>query len=898
MRHSADRWYGLLLRCYPGEFRNRFEPAMRETLQLEYAEARARGPVALLVFWLWTSIDAAWFGWAERRPRFTGGFSMKSLFTVDVRDALRSLRASPVITFVAIVSLALGIGANTALFSILNSLLLKTLPVREPQRLVLVDDGTWTNPIWEQIRDRRHDVFEDAFAWSGTRVNLSTHGETDFVDGAWASGGMFDVLGVKAVLGRTFTEADDVRGGGPNGAVAVVSYGFWQRRMGGAPDAIGRRLVVDGIEATVVGVTPRGFLGPDVGRSADVIVPIGAVALAPGQAKMLDGRSVWWLEIMGRLKPGQTIEEAATRLNAVRAQIREATLPQDWSAKDQATYMSEPLKLVSAATGDSNLREGYSKPLQIVLGVVAAVLAIACANLANLLLARAASRRHELGVRLALGASRFRLAKQLLAETAMLATAGAALGVLVARWAGPLLVRQLETPSSGVTLDLSLDWRVLLFTVGVTALTTLVFGIAPALGVSGISPSDAIKEQTRTVSGDRRFGLRNVLVAVQVALSLALVVGGVLFVRTLTALAGTPLGFNPDGLMAINVDARKNDLEPAARLQLFERLRQSAVRVPGVSSAGLSVLTPVGSMRWNTMVEPTPATAGLPERQRAPWVNAVSPGWFLTFGMRVVQGRDFDTHDTANAPRVVVVSESFARRFFGSEQAVGQEIRSGIEGPGVHAYRIVGIVNDTVYSAPRRGFEPVIYVPLAQLDDAGPTAVVTVRAATTNADALSRALASAMTGTDSQMAFTIRPLSTQLRASVRQERLVAMLAGFFGALALLLAAIGLYGVAAHSVTRRRAEIGLRMALGANPQGVVRLVLARLVWLLAAGMALGIALSWWSVRLFDQLLFGLEARDPLTFSLAAAVLLLAGLLAGWLPARRAARIDPVQALREA
>jgi putative ABC transport system permease protein len=480
----------------------------------------------------------------------------------------------------------------------------------------------------------------------------------------------------------------------------------------------------------------------------------------------------------------------------------------------------------------------------------------------------------------------------------MLATAGAALGVLVARWAGPLLVRQLETPSSGVTLDLSLDWRVLLFTVGVTALTTLVFGIAPALGVSGISPSDAIKEQTRTVSGDRRFGLRNVLVAVQVALSLALVVGGVLFVRTLTALAGTPLGFNPDGLMAINVDARKNDLEPAARLQLFERLRQSAVRVPGVSSAGLSVLTPVGSMRWNTMVEPTPATAGLPERQRAPWVNAVSPGWFLTFGMRVVQGRDFDTHDTANAPRVVVVSESFARRFFGSEQAVGQEIRSGIEGPGVHAYRIVGIVNDTVYSAPRRGFEPVIYVPLAQLDDAGPTAVVTVRAATTNADALSRALASAMTGTDSQMAFTIRPLSTQLRASVRQERLVAMLAGFFGALALLLAAIGLYGVAAHSVTRRRAEIGLRMALGADPQGVVRLVLARLVWLLAAGMALGIALSWWSVRLFDQLLFGLEARDPLTFSLAAAVLLLAGLLAGWLPARRAARIDPVQALREA
>jgi predicted permease len=890
---SADRWYGVLLRCYPNTFLGRFERGMRETFRDEYAHARAQGPSALVAFWLWTAIDAARFGCAERRPRSTGGISMKSFFAVDLRDAMRSLRASPVITVVAVLSLALGIGANTALFSILNSLLLKTLPVHDPARLAVIDDGSWTNPIWEQIRERRRDLFEDAFAWCGTRINLSTHGETDFVEGAWASGNMFDVLGVKAALGRTFTEADDVRGGGPDGPVAVVSYGFWERRMGAAPDAVGRRLTVDGLAVTVIGVTPRGFLGPDVGRSADVVVPIGALTLVPGQGRMLDGRSTWWLEIMTRLKPGQTIEDAEARLNAARPQIREATLPQDWDAKGRAEYLREPLKLLPAATGQSSLRSSYQKPLQIVLVVVGAVLAIACANLANLLLARAASRRHELGVRLALGASRFRLAKQLLAETAILALAGAGLGLLLAKWAGPLLVRQL----GGVTLDLSLDWRVLLFTAGVTAATTLVFGIAPVLGVSRISASDAIKEQTRTVTGDRRFGLRNALVAIQVALSLALVVGGLLFVRTLTALNGTALGFNAEGLISANVNAREID-DAKSRLQVYERLQEAAAGMPGVSSAALSALTPVGSMRWNTLVEPTPAAAGLSEKERAPWVNVVSPGWFRTFEMRIVQGRDFDVRDTAQAPRVLIVSESFARRFFGSADAVGQEIRAGLEGPTVNAFRIVGVVGDSVYSSIRKGFEPTIYVPLAQLDDMLPSVVVTARAANGRPENLSHDLSTTMSRVDHRIAFTIRPVSSQLRASVRQERLVAMLAGFFGGLALLLAAIGLYGVASQSVTRRRAEIGIRMALGAEPERVVRLVLGRLVSLLVAGMVLGVALSWWSVKLLDQLLFGLQARDPLTFVVAAAVLLAAGLLAGWLPARRAARIDPVQALREA
>jgi len=897
-RASPGRWLDVALRCYPRAYRVRFEPGMRNALERDWARARHAGPAALVAFCVVTAIDALRFGLAERcHPR--GGFSMSSFLAVDVRDALRSLRASPVVTLVAVVSLAFGIGANTALFSLLDSIVLKPLPVRHPSRLVVVDGGSWTNPIWEQIRERRHDIFEDAFAWSGERFNLATHGETDYVDGAWASGSIFDTLGIGAAFGRTYTAADDVHGGGPDGAVAVVSYGFWQRRLGGAADAIGRHLTLNGVDVAVVGVMPRGFFGPDVGRSADIIAPIGAAELMPGRQALLDGRSTWWLEIMGRLKPAQTIEQAAARLNAVRPSIREATLPQNWPPKELANYLPEPLKLVPGANGQSDLRRSYVKPLQIVLGLVAAVLAIACANLANLLLARAAARRSELSVRLALGASRFRLAKQLLAEAAMLAAAGALLGLLVAQWGSALLVRQLATSSQGVTLDLSPDWRVLLFTVAVAMLTAIVFGTAPALGVGGVSANDAIRAQTRTVTGDRRFSLRNALVAVQVALSLALVVGGLLFVRTLTALASASLGFTPQGLIAIDLSARANALEPPARLQLFERARQAVADVPGVSQAALSVLTPVGSMRWNTVVAPTPLTTGLTDRKRLSWVNLVSPGWFGTLGMRLMAGRDFDGHDTAGTPAVMIVNESFARRFLGEPAAaIGREVRTSLEGPDVLTYRVVGIVNDAVYTDVRKGFEPTVFVPLAQVHQMPAEIVVTARAAGGDGERLTRALAAAMTRTDAQVSFTIHPLAEQLRSAVRQERLTAILAGFFGVMALLLAAVGLYGLASHAVAQRRAEIGIRMALGADPQRVVRLVLGRLLVLLSIGLALGVVLSWWTVALFEQLLFGLRPRDPMTFSTGCGVLVLAALAAGWLPARRAARMDPVRALREA
>jgi predicted permease len=893
---SAERLYGWLLRAYPERFRARFGDSMRDTFSRDWAGTRPLGPFRCARFWIDTAGQAVWFGLAERRetPRPQGVF-MRSLFSVDWRDAVRSLRATPVVTAIAVLSLALGIGANTALFSILNSMMLKSLPVREPDRLVMVDDGSWTNPIWEQIKSRRQQIFEDAFAWCDTRFDLSTQGQTDIVSGAWITGNMFDVLGVRVIAGRPITMADDVRSGGPNGPVAVVSRGFAERRFGGETQAIGKRIMVDRVSFTIVGVTSPQFFGVDVGRSTDIFVPLNAHALHPNGNRDLDQRSMWWLEIMGRLKPGQTLTQAEATLQGVQPQIREATLPQDWRPSDQAEYMKEPLKLIPSATGQSSLRGTYATPLKTILVVVAAVLLIACANIANLLLARASARRRELSLRLALGASRFRLGRQLLAESLILGAVGAVLGLLIAGWGSALLVRQLATPTNFVEFDLGLDWRVLAFTVAVAFATSLIFGLAPALGVSRVSPHEAIKAEGRGIIGDRRFGLRNMLVVGQIALSLALVVGAALFVRTLTALVNAPLGFDADRLLVANIEA-PDAVGASDRNAFYSRLREAAAAIPGAEHASVSILTPIGSMRWNTIIEPSPDLLEPPKKVH-PWVNSVQPGFFKTFGTSLLQGRDFNAGDRIGSPRVAIVSESFVKTFFPGGGAVGKRIRSGVEGPKVEMIEIVGVASDTVYRSLRAGFEPTMYVPMAQQDEVSTGTILTVRAAAGAPEDLTRALGQTISSVDAATTFTIRPYAAQLRSAVRQERLVAILGGFFGGLALLLAAIGLYGVTSYSVNRRRGEIGIRMALGANPIGVVRMVMMRVGGLMIAGVLVGGALAWWASSLVSTLLFGLGPRDPMTFAMAVGVLALAGALAGWLPARRAARIDPVRALRE-
>jgi putative ABC transport system permease protein len=815
----------------------------------------------------------------------------------DLRYGFRLLRQSPAFTFVAVASLALGIGANSAIFALVDGVLLKSLPVREPQRLILLDDGSWTNPIWEQVRARQLEISDGAAAWNDVRFDLARAGATEFVEGLWTSGSFFDVLGVPAVLGRTFTVADDNRGGGPDGPVAVISYAFWQRRFGGEASVIGQTLTLDRTPFTIVGVTPPSFLGPSQGRSFDVAVPLGTQAIVRGPGHWLDDRSTWVLEIMARLKPGQTVELATSALRSVQPQIREATLPDGWPQPMLDQYLKEGLTFVGAAAGPSGFRTRYQQPLWIIMAVVAIVLLIACANIANLMLARAATRRHELTLRLALGASRFRIARQLLVESLLLASLGGVLGLLFARWGSWIIVRQLSTPRSTVVLDLTLDWRVVGFTALVAVVTALLFGVAPALRMRRVDPNDALKEQGRTFVGEGRHSIGTWLLGAQVALTLVLVVGAGLFVRTFGKLATLDIGLDKDAVLVVDVDLSQTSVDPEARHALYERVRAAAAAVPGVAGAGLSLITPVSGAGWNGPVE-LKDRPEVPTRERMTFLNSATPGWFATYGSRLRAGRDFDARDVDGAPAVAVANQTFIRRYVKGDP-LGQIVRFERGPEGVQPVQIVGVVQDAAYRSVRDPIPPVLYLPLLQAHTKGPGRLnLSVRAASGSPVLLTRSVAAAISQVDPDLSLTFRPLAAFVDGALVRERLLAMLSGFFGGLALLLAGIGLYGMTSYSVNRRRAEIGIRMALGAHSSSVVALMFRRIAWPVGLGLVIGAALSYWASRYVTTLLYNLDARDPATFIGAAVFLCAVSAVAAWLPARRAARIDPARVLREA
>jgi len=819
----------------------------------------------------------------------------------DIRDAFRTLRATPIVTLVAILSLALGIGANTAIFSILDTLMLRTLPVKSPGQLAVLGMGnsgrdSWTNPIWEQLRDRQG-LVDGAFAYSSSRFNLSTTAQTDYVDGFWASGRIFDVLGVPAILGRTFSEADDRRGGGPDGAVAVISYRYWQSRYSGASDVIGQHLTIERTPYTIIGVTPPEFFGVEVGRTFDIAIPIGTEPLVRGKESALDRRSYWWMSIFIRTKPTQTFAEATAALRGVQPQVREATIPQNFRPEDKAGYLKEAFVLTPAATGNSSLRDRYRTALITIMGVVALVLLIACANIANLLLARATARRHEMSVRLALGASRRRLIRQLLTESLLLASCGAALAVLFARWGATLLVRQLSTSTNTVFLSISIDWRVLGFTAVIAVATALLFGTAPAFRASATTPNEALKEHGRSVVGDARFGLGNLLVVVQVALSLLLIVAAGLFIRTFSSLSNAPLGFDRHPILVANVNAARAVPVPEERAALYERLRQAAAGVPGVATAAASAVTPVSGSTWQFAIERMDGRE-MPRDDRGVYVNLVSPGWFQTFGTRFLGGRDFNDRDTKTAQHVVIVNETFARKFANGANPIGHHFRQP-DYPDRPAFdqEIVGYVQDAVYRSLRAPVPPTIYVPITQQAEPPPGISISVRAAAGSPALLTKSVAAALAAVHPDITMSFRPLADQVNSSLIQERIVAMMSGFFGGLALLLAGLGLYGITSYAVSRRRTELGIRMALGAGPGGVVRLVLQRVAILVGIGVIAGTIASWLLARFVATLLYGLQPRDPVTLAGAAFVLIAIGALAGWIPARRASHIDPARVLRE-
>jgi putative ABC transport system permease protein len=820
------------------------------------------------------------------------------------------MRATPVVTLVVILSLALGIGANTAMFSIVNSLLLRALPVERADRLVLLlsnpsvnPSSPWSNPVWEQIRDHHADLFQQTFAFSRrtTRFNLAQRGQTDFVDGVYASGHYFDALRVPPTLGRSFTAEDDRRGGGPNGPVAVISYTFWQRRFGGSPDVIGKTQTIDRVPFAIVGVMPPDFFGTEVGSRSDVILPIGTEPLMRGRDTQLDRITTSGLLVMARLKDGQTIASAEQALRGVQPHIRAATMPANAGAKARARYLATPFGVQSAAGGTSTMRARYRQPILAITTVVAMVLVIACANVANLFLARGSARRREFSVRLALGASRWRLARQQLVEALLLASSGSAAGLVIALWASDLLIRQLSTQATTVFLDTSLDWRVLVFTASVAIAVTLLFGVAPALRASRTEPIEAIREHSCGTAGGRRIGFGGALVVGQVALCLVLVVAAGLFIRTFTTLATLNVGFDRDPVLLVRLDVPRTSAEPSQRAALYERVAAAVRGTPGIAHAAVSEVTPVSGMITDVYVEAEDGPQVAPP-QNVSYRNVITPDWFGTYGTRLVAGRDLADRDRLASPPVAIVNETFARRFLQGANPLGRRIRNPSSAPGETGpwMEVVGIVADATYLSLRAAVPPTMYVPLAQ-QPAGsgsfPFATLSVRAASGPPLLLARGVGDAIARVDSDIATTFTPLKQQVDAALVQERMVAMLSGWFGILALLLSALGLYGVTAYAVNRRRTEIGIRMAIGAAPARVVRLVLARVMVLLGFGVLIGTAASVWASRFIATLLYGLEPRDPATLISSVAALAAVGALAGSLPAYRASRVDPAEVLRE-
>ena len=822
----------------------------------------------------------------------------------DLRAAVRGLRKSPGFTVVTIGTLALGIGANTALFSIFNSLIMRPLPVRDPGGLALLTDGSWSYPVWQQIDTRASDLFDGAFAWSDESFDLAQGDRVASVDGAYVSGRFFEVLGVPAFRGRMLTPADD-SASPSSGPVAVISHRFWRQHFSGADDVVGRQLTVQiqrqRFPFTVVGVMPPGFSGVDVGRMADVVLPFAAEPLLFGQESVLPTVGMSWLDMMVRLKPGQTIEQASAALRGVQPQIRAAVLPgYRGNPAFAARYLTDPLTLAPGAAGASPLRRQFETPLFAMVVAVGLVLLVACANIASLLLARVLARRGELSVRLALGGSRWRLARLLFLESFLVGMTGAALGLLFATWGSALLVQQLGTWERTVSLNLALDWRVLLFTATLACLCATSAGVAPMFAVKSVAPGEALKSAGRAMAGDRRFAVRGALVVAQIAVSFVLVIAAGLFLRTFASLSQLPLGFAPEPLVVVDVNLFASGIPPEERGARVERIRDAAV-VPGVQSVSVSQRRLLTGGGWftNNMVALGDGPMLPEDRRNRVWRNATTPGWFETMNIPLRVGRDFSDRDRVGSPPVAIVNEAFVRRYLSGQQPIGQTLR--VDSAAGPRYEIVGVAADAVYTTPRDGMLPTMYVALAQREprewNSWRNLVLTIKAAPGQRALVERDVATALTHADPTLVFKSGTFDQMLDATMTQERLIAMMSGFFGALALLLAALGLYGVVAQAVGARRTEIGLRMALGAQPTGIVRLVFRRVGVFIGAGLAVGLAASWWVARFISPLLFQVEARDPMTFSGTAAVLLTVGVLAAWVPARRAAQLDPATVLRE-
>jgi predicted permease len=829
---------------------------------------------------------------------------MRSLLA-DLRYGMRTLRQNPGFTTIAILSLALGIGANAAIFQLLNAVRLQALPVDQPQSLAMIQFAdtrgqrgsramaypALTNPQWERLRDSQ-DAFSGMLAWWPNSFGMGLPSNLRPVRGLFVSGDFFRVLGVPAIRGHVFTAADDHRGCGNPGA--VISYAFWQQQFGGEAPAVGNRLRLNDQSVEIIGITPASFTGLEVGRGFDVAVPICSQALWIGGA-MLDSGTTWWLNVMGRLKPGGTLAQATARLELLSPGLFQSTLPANYPRINIQDYLNFKLTAVPAASGVSLLRRDYTDPLLLLLITAGLVLLVACANLANLMLARTAAREHEIAVRLAIGAPRSRLIRQVMAESLLLAGCGAAAGLYLSGVLSGFLIATLATRSNPVSLDLTLNRAVLAFTVAVGVLTCLLFGLAPAWRATRIAAADALRTKGRGVAGNReRFGVRQVLVMSQVALSLVLVVGALLFSGSLRKLLAVDAGFQQNGVLLAGIDFRRVQIPVDRRIAFKRQLLDKLRALPGIDGAAEVQIPPLsGSSTSNSVWADGDESA----RKVEVYFNWISSGYLETMGMPLLAGRDFHASDTASAPQVAIVNQSFARKLGLGGNPVGKRFhRENTPTEPEISVEIVGLVRDSKYFDLREDFRPIVFLSTDQNAGSRPGAELVIRSSAPLSDAIAQTRA-AIAETSGDITIDLQSFPSTVAQGLIRDRLMATLSSFFGILATLIAAIGLYGVMSYLVARRTNEIGVRMALGANRSQILSLILRQSAGLLAVGLAAGAILTIAAAQTVKSLLFGLQPNDAGTLALAILLLAIVTQAASYLAARRAARLEPTAALRE-
>lgn len=817
----------------------------------------------------------------------------------DLRFATRGLRRTPLFTMIAVCSLALGIGANTAIFSFVNAILLKSLPVPEPNRLVRISEyagneeisSVFSYPFITEV-NKRNTFFDGVLGRFGVRVNLTSSGVAEPLDGEIITGEYFKTLQIRPALGRLMTEDDIDAAANP---VCVISYSMWQDRFRGDPHIISRKLLLNHRPYAVIGVTQQGFYGSSLQSRIDIQLPVSRMGdFMGGFLSSGPGGITWksagftWLQLLARLKPGITPAEAQAMLQPLAREIRiQIAYPAD---REKIAGEKRTDRVLDGSQGANDYAHSeYAKPLTVLMGVVGLVLLIACMNLANLLLARANAREKEFAIRLSLGASRFRLIRQLMLESLAIAVCGGVLGLVLSFWIIETLLAYLNSgKSAGAALHATPDPLVIGFCIGLSLLTAVLFGLAPAWQSAKREVLPELKDVSSAVrTGRDRSALRKSLIAVQIALSLVILFAAGLLTRTLSRLQTVDLGFQPAHVIALSVDPAMNGYSPAETDRIFDEILGRLRALPQIKAASLATVSPLEGGMIALDVE-VPGHMNKKSDIQADF-NMVSPGYFATLGQPLLLGRDFSDHDVRKAPQVAIVNQRFLSQYMPVQNPIGRHFKAA--GGDVE---IVGVVRNARYQSVRETFMPLAYLPAKQTQSSGYTLLVQTSA---NPRAAIAAIEHTIRAIDSKLPiYDVRTLQAQIDQGISSERVLSFLSALFSGLATLLCGIGLYGIVAYAVSRRTREIGVRFAVGAQKSDVAKLFLRESVIVIAAGILIGMPIALVSTRVLKSLLYGLQPTDLPTLAFTIAILVAAGLLATLLPVRRAARIEPLEALR--